>query len=253
MGFFSKIFGSAEPNSSSQPVRAQHKNIKYFENELERIDLWMQDDDEDFQRYKEKNGSLENHHYIEACSIRLQKIQLIYSKGGELEAIFPILDEAITFLLQADPKEFKNNSLFLKCCSLLFLLNKLQDHYPGIQTFINIWENSDTEPAFKPVNLIYFIVGLERKDKSTNDYRPFVLLQDIISLPDKEAELAIKQYLKNWYAMHKEEAWYNSHLREWGYCGYWAFEVAAVVKRMGLDENTFKDSVYYPYDMVHWK
>lgn len=253
MGFFSKIFGEDKENNSSQKIRSQYKDRKYFTKEIERIDLWMKDDEEDFQAYKQKNGKLENHHYIEACTIRLQKIQDIYSKGEDVEKISPVLDEALSFLFQADPAEFKDNSLFLKCCSLLLLLNKLEDHKTQIQNFIGVWENSSTDPEFKPIPAIYFIAGIENKAVSTNDYKPFVLLNNIISLSVQEAETAVKIYLEDWYSLYKEEAWYNSHLRDWGYSGYWAWEAGAVVKRKGLDDNGFKDNPYYPYDMVHWK
>lgn len=37
------------------------------------------------------------------------------------------------------------------------------------------------------------------------------------------------------------------------YKGYWAWEVATVVKVKGLYDTSFKDNPYYPYDMVHWE
>jgi hypothetical protein len=52
--------------------------------------------------------------------------------------------------------------------------------------------------------------------------------------------------------LHKTELWYGTHLKDKGYSGYWAWEVAAVVKILGLDDLIFKDNPYYPYDMVHW-
>ncbi|MCJ7935641.1 MAG: DUF1911 domain-containing protein [Chryseobacterium sp.] len=254
MGFFNKIFGEDKENSgSSQKIRAQYKDINYFNKEIERIDLWMKDDEEDFQVYKEKNGKLENHHYIEACNIRLQKIQNIYSKGEKIEVLSPVLDEALGFLFQADPKEFTDNSLFLKCCSLLVLLKKQQEYKSEIQNFISVWQKESTASEFKPIPLLYFIMEATNDSTSTNDYPPFILLENITSLSTKEAEEAVKKYLEDWYNLHQEDAWYNSHLRDWGYSGYWAWEVGAVVKRMGLNDNSFKDNPYYPYDMVHWK
>ncbi|HPO50451.1 MAG TPA: DUF1911 domain-containing protein, partial [Spirochaetota bacterium] len=60
----------------------------------------------------------------------------------------------------------------------------------------------------------------------------------------------IKLYMKNiWYNEHKDFFWYNSHLRKTNtYRGYWAFEVAALIKMIGLDGNIFKDLDYFPSD-----
>ena len=249
MGFFSKIFGATREHKEPQKVRAQYKDSKYFNKELERINLWISDDDEDFQRYEEKNGRLENHHFIEACNIRLQKLQVDYAKGEPIDQLIPTLDAAIDFLLKADPQEFKNNSLFIKCCSLLFLVDRLQEHTAAVHRFINAWENSPIESSFKPVRLIYFLTGLDNKGISTNDYKPFVVLQKIIDLPVREAGAALVQYLEEWYSLHNEEAWYDSHLREWGYTGYWSWEAAAIAKKMELDSSRFKDNPYFPYDI----
>jgi len=69
----------------------------------------------------------------------------------------------------------------------------------------------------------------------------------------QEAELIAKDTLENhFYTKQTLQADYGNHKTEF-YAGYWAWEVAAVVKVMGLDDSTFKDNSYYPYDMVHWK
>lgn len=69
-------------------------------------------------------------------------------------------------------------------------------------------------------------------------------------LPIREAEGALGQYLDGWYSLHNEEVLYDSHLRDWGYIGYWSWEAAIVVKKKGLDNDRFKDNPYYPYDIL---
>lgn len=82
MSFFNKIFGGTKGSEATGKIRAQFKDATYFKKEIERFNLFMEDDKEDFQIYLEKNGKLENHHFISACNIRLKKIECIYSKGG---------------------------------------------------------------------------------------------------------------------------------------------------------------------------
>jgi len=36
------------------------------------------------------------------------------------------------------------------------------------------------------------------------------------------------------------------------YVGFWAWEVALIVKLLGIDDSGFKDSDFYPYDLVHF-
>jgi hypothetical protein len=50
----------------------------------------------------------------------------------------------------------------------------------------------------------------------------------------------------SWMARHHKSQW-NIH------SGYWSFESGALVKILGLDDSSLKDTQYYPYDMVHWE
>jgi hypothetical protein len=101
----------------------------------------------------------------------------------------------------------------------------------------------------------------ERKPILEESYREFFgipkcyskLRQAIIETNKTVAEKLVKEFVtKDWYKNHKEEGWYNSHLRKHDtYFGYWSFETAAVVKIMGLDDSSFIDCQYYPKDLVH--
>lgn len=66
-------------------------------------------------------------------------------------------------------------------------------------------------------------------------------------------EVALSQFLKNWYkAMSKMNvAWIDNHKSKHDiYFGYWCFEAAAAVKVLGLDADVFKNTPYFPYDLV---
>ncbi|RNC86850.1 MAG: DUF1911 domain-containing protein [Winogradskyella sp.] len=49
----------------------------------------------------------------------------------------------------------------------------------------------------------------------------------------------------------KDTSGYNQHAKSNGnYVGYWCFVVAAIVKIKDLDDSSFKNSKYYPKDML---
>lgn len=84
---------------------------------------------------------------------------------------------------------------------------------------------------------------------------PYKAFDQIINTNKLAATERLKQYLeKEWYKGHNDIGWYESHKsKENIYSGYWSFESAAIVKIMELDDSSFKDNIYYPYDLVHWK
>ncbi|PTS96017.1 hypothetical protein DBR11_19980, partial [Pedobacter sp. HMWF019] len=72
------------------------------------------------------------------------------------------------------------------------------------------------------------------------------------STSKQEAEAIVKNTLENhFYTRETLQGSYESHKTKF-YAGYWAWELAALVKVMGLDDSSFEDNAYYPYDLVHW-
>lgn len=65
----------------------------------------------------------------------------------------------------------------------------------------------------------------------------------------------LKTYLdKEWYEIHSECAWYNSHnSKQDTYYGYWAYEAGAIAKILHLNDEELKEQQYYPYDLVHFQ
>ena len=120
-----------------------------------------------------------------------------------------------------------------------------------ITDFLEKVDNGPISKMWKPDSLIFFLIG--QPDRKRKGGRAYEMLYKITQLPKPEAEAGIKKYLQKWYDLHKDDPWYNTHIRDYGYSGYWAWEVAAVVKVMQLDDSGFKDDPFYPYDMVHWK
>lgn len=85
---------------------------------------------------------------------------------------------------------------------------------------------------------------------------PYGGLEKIISETDETKGIErLKTYLsKEWYKGHDDAAWHDSHknTKVNSYFGYWAWETSALVKVKGWDDSTLQDTLYYPYDAVHW-
>lgn len=76
----------------------------------------------------------------------------------------------------------------------------------------------------------------------------YVELRDILCVGDTAK---IKGYLqKKWYISHRDSYWFDSHKsKEKLYFGYWAFEVAALMKVMNIDAADLNGAKYFPYDL----
>jgi len=86
--------------------------------------------------------------------------------------------------------------------------------------------------------------------------KPENRIKDIISIEDKtKCEAELKVYLKReWYKTYRYFGFYNTHKKPDDmllFYGYWAFEVAAIVKIKGLDDSSFRDNPYYPQDLAN--
>jgi hypothetical protein len=71
----------------------------------------------------------------------------------------------------------------------------------------------------------------------------------------KHALELLDDYLASWYKNHKNQSWYNSHLdleSSVAYSGYWAFEAAALVYLLDLDDSRLHKYLFYPKDIVQW-
>lgn len=84
-----------------------------------------------------------------------------------------------------------------------------------------------------------------------------ILLQVFYEEDAKKTLELVQQYLKQWYpAMKYHPRWYDEHLHinkqgYAGYYGYWAFEAAAVVYLLDLDDSQINHLVY-PKDLVDY-
>lgn len=63
----------------------------------------------------------------------------------------------------------------------------------------------------------------------------------------------ITHVLADWYNAHKDAYWYDSHKSKNDiYCGYWCFEVPALLKIFCIDDSFCSNADYYPVDLAHY-
>ncbi|GEM55829.1 hypothetical protein B0A58_08750 [Flavobacterium branchiophilum NBRC 15030 = ATCC 35035] len=253
MGFLDKLFGSSkEEQTQHKPlliVRAQFRNEKYFNKELQYFNKIINILKEDNKEYLKKHGKMDSFQFLNLAKKYILIIENKYSKGDFIKELQPIFKESVENFSQAWSEDYQGYPLLLQMVSLGILLKSDEEEFKKITDFLNKATQSNIEEMWKPDNLIFFLMG-DTKNKRKGD-KPYEKLYEITQLPKLEAEKAIKDYLEVWYSLHQTDPWYNTHLRDSGYSGYWAWEVAAVVKVMKLNDSGFKDNPYYPYDMVH--
>ena len=120
---------------------------------------------------------------------------------------------------------------------------------------------ANSEDGLEPDSTIEDFFYYRFKDRPDPDYVQMndhaVLISDAIREKDKAEKLDIlSAYLKDWYRemVGMSDLEYQSHRdpEQNGYCGYWAFEAAAIAYLDDLDDTELRKSPYYPKDMVDW-
>lgn len=150
--------------------------------------------------------------------------------------------------------EYYLNTLHL--IALCYLLQR-EDLLPRLLDVIL----ANAEDGLEPDSTIEDFFYYRFKDRPDPDYVQMndhaVLISDAIREKDKAEKLDIlNTYLKDWYRemVGMSDLEYQSHLdpEQNGYCGYWAFEAAAIAYLDDLDDTELRQSPYYPKDMVDW-
>lgn len=191
-------------------------------------------------RFEDIKGSI----FISSIDIA----QAMYSNGAaktEIQsavlACIPALEDGFKF-----DGGFGDYDLLIWLLSLSILCDIDSDEFSRITTILNRDKANDA--------LLSFII--QSKDPAWPSSTERALQEHpyakALNLNDASD---IKKYLDTvWYQGHSDAAWYDTHLNKAVNCysGYWAWEVAALVKIKGIDDADLKDQKYYPYDAVHW-
>nr|WP_314592533.1 PoNe immunity protein domain-containing protein [uncultured Neisseria sp.] len=204
-------------------------------------------------------------------------LKIIYTAGKPIEDLIPILEkflaseEEITKFWQqnkaelndigyyASPMPWCDAEHYLKTLHLIALCYLLQreDLLPRLPEVILANAEDDLEPD----TTIEDFLGYHFKNRPDPDYvqmgKHAILFGEAMRGETKKEQLEeLNAYLKDWYRkmVGMNDLEYQSHLEpdQNGYCGYWAFEAAAIVYLDDLDDTELRKSPYYPKDMVGW-
>jgi hypothetical protein len=248
MGLFDKLFGSTTKDSKTK-LRDQFKDEKYFKNEIIRFTEIIND--------LSVQPNLTAFNYWSISSKFQRIISLRFSAGTPVSELVKDYGPALDNYVKGWEEKEATYADILLMISLGILFETSTEDFNRLVAYVEKTDNNKQLDNWKPDSLLWFLLNSRAKTENKGEgilfppvYQP---LYEITRLPKEAAEKAAADYMNNWYKMHKDDPWFNAHLKDRGYGGYWAWEVAAVVKVMGLDDSSFKDHPYYPYDMVHWK
>lgn len=183
-----------------------------------------------------------------------KKVNLLYSLGEEVLEVKIVYEKLLGYYAKTWNIEYGYIEL-IRILSLGALL-KIESSNSNLK----ILENKIRDAGLNDYLVNYLITFIDSDwELNSNDfyfkgiYEP---LKDIINENDKHmSKNMLKKYLENqWYELHNECAWYNSHDSKQGaYYGYWAYEAGAIAKILQLEDKELREQQYYPYDLVHFK
>ena len=224
-----------------------------------------------------QKSSLESKHLFRyKFSEIFDYLRICYTAGESIPLLPPMLDRIVS-TLEVSTKFWQQNKAelndigyytspmpwfyaeyYLNTLHLIALCYLLQreDLLPRLLEVIL----ANAEDGLEPDSTIEDFFYYRFKDRPDPDYVQMsdhaVLISDAIREKDKAEKLAIlNAYLKDWYheMVGMSDLEYQSHLdpEQNGYCGYWAFEAAAIAYLDDLDDTELRQSPYYPKDMVN--
>ena len=215
--------------------------------------------------------------YALASSTLWRYLKAIYTAGEPISNLPSILDDIIHILetstqfwkehkkelakhsYYSGPFEWDNSDNYMKVLGLISVCYLLQreDLLPRLLEVIL----ANAEDGLEPDSTIEDFFYYRFKDRPDTGYVQMgdhaILISDAIRGETKEKQLeSLSAYLKDWYRemIGMSDLEYQSHLdpEQNGYCGYWAFEAAAIAYLDDLDDTELRQSPYYPKDMVDW-
>jgi hypothetical protein len=173
----------------------------------------------------------------------------LYSAGHPIEEMKPVFSKWVYHY----SKTWDVNPGPAKISSMLDMGNLLgysDEDRAIIEHLIEITNRKEL-PTMTLARAAGFEYPTPKNDKSLRKYYNGVMALDT----KEEQEAFTADFLKRrWYQGKQSFYWYNSHklYPVFSYFGYWAFDVAAMVRALELDDSSFIDNRYYPVELAHY-
>ncbi|RKG35945.1 DUF1911 domain-containing protein [Acinetobacter rongchengensis] len=255
----------------TEQYRQQFLTEEYYVNALnhynESINLFIESDAFEDDEYN--CGEASRWSLITATDLDI--LYLKYTAGQAIEEMIPLFEKVIEgyekqaealaiFHKSEKPSVIATQSATLNILGLAFLLNR-NDLFARIHQLVN-GEGERHSGEDEIINKFFKLN--DPKHLTINEGKLFSLpysslcdvIDNVLIKNNKERALEhLDAYLSDWYQMNKHETWYNSHLdleNSSAYSGYWAFEAAALVYLLDLDDSVLHKYLFYPKDIVQW-
>jgi len=229
-------------------LRVPYKNQKYYINYLITSEKIIAKFLELADRKDLNAGQLKNL-YFNAYIDSMNALIALYSAGSPIEWIKQFYIQVIEYFEKGWNKEVYESMLWMVSLGIL-----LEIEEKDFDRLVKLLDKEQFQDYFLDYLIAYRKPGrtISEQVNFENYYKGAL---ETIHLAKPEAEQRLKKYLEQeWYQSSKDTYWHNNHMSPNNtYFGYWSFESGAIVKIMGLDDSSFKDNEYYPYDLVHWK
>lgn len=258
MGFFDFLFCSTSNEGQMPPIRDKFRDRKYFNKQILRNLRLGGIGDESISEAKTE-GNERPFLYWSSSLNRMSRLNIMYSIGKEIKELQDIYIQSFdSFMLGFDTQD-PTYADVLKRISLGVLLGIPKELFCQLIDYVKRMDEQANSANWKPDALLWFMLNSrveeEKRIYTENLFFPktYIGLYNVTKTKNKEeGKRVLIEYLGKWYNLNKDAPWYNTHLRDNGYSGYWAWEIAAVAKIMQIDDSNLKDNPYYPYDVVHW-
>ncbi len=180
---------------------------------------------------------------IHLANLYLNCVKLTYSKDESFQEMFP---DYMKFLEYYKEVCTPNDSMYdiIDIFSIGVLLRNRKNEFIGYLDEIFLKYNSND-------GIITFLMDYLQNRTSQKTISRIDYFNELTQTKDKLKIL--KEELGLWYEQHSDAYWYNAHeSKNNTYCGYWCFEIAALVQILGLDDTSLRDNQYYPQDISEY-
>ena len=230
------LFGRKKDSSDTLQLRDTICTKEYF-------DEYIREESERVKKFEDKiaSGTLAADRVMPAkrklFSIRTGLLIAKYSRGYALDELkSEFTDIARTFGEDLDMGTYDEDLRFLSLCVLFNADNDIKEHA------VKLIKESDGYDS-----IIECLATHAVPDGNTLKYPE--VYGDMWEMICKNDTEGIRGYLqKKWYKSHSQAYWYDAHkAKEKLYFGYWAFEIAALMKVLKIDAESLKGVEYFPY------
>jgi len=246
------------------------KNISFYEKAIRRNEYFIEEHKKWLQSYQGELNKAILTSNLAYFVWHLNNMIASYSKGDGKDSLSSQFSEAVKVMEQVwDKRRVKMHmgksqkeidvyyigpTFYMRwMLSLGVLLDVPDDEF---QILVNLIKRDNIKDALYDICIKTRIKDWQISDV-VRPLSPKNKIIDIINEVDKSVcEKLTKTYLeKHWFKTFKNwGGWKNTDVSDLdvnsGFVGFWAFEVAALVKIKALDDSSFRDSRFYPNRLV---